>query len=387
MTSIRDTYTSESEADPTGPELLDDFAAKFDVLFNNMTLIPTSITNSGNDYTLTIDPPLKTGETDPIPGMGFYVQPNADGTGAVRARIGSGGTYYDVVKATGEALAAGDWDGDTVYFIVFIGGQFRILSVASGGSGDGGSAGYFEWTEFSVSGTWNKPAGLDDASQIEVEIWAGGGGGGSNSAGGGGGGGSYNRKIFKPSELTSSVAVTVGAGGSVNGAGGNSSFGSYLTAFGGGNGANASNGGGGGGGGATSAGSSTTNTAGGTGGTGGGGGQDGRNSSLAVGSIGYMGGAGATGGTSPGVAGSSTWGGAGGGSGNSGGVLGGKGGDSIYGGAGGGGHGAGGAGPGGASINGGNGGASGVAGSAPGGGGGRNAVGGAGFCRIRVIGK
>lgn len=110
--------------------------------------------------------------------------------------------------------------------------------------------------EFRLSGQWVKPAG---ANIVYVEcLGAGGGGGGGNgfSAGGtatngsaGGGGAGYSARMFRASELPSTVQVTIGAGGAggagagtssgagTNGsAGGNSLFGQFLTGFGGGGG-------------------------------------------------------------------------------------------------------------------------------------------------------
>lgn len=108
---------------------------------------------------------------------------------------------------------------------------------------------------FTSSGTWTKPSG---ANFVMVEAWGGGGGGGGAGLGSsgsgyipkggtGGGGGAYVYRLFLASDLTSTVAVTVGAGGAggvgnasdfggTGSAGGNSSFGSYLTSYGGGRG-------------------------------------------------------------------------------------------------------------------------------------------------------
>jgi len=104
--------------------------------------------------------------------------------------------------------------------------------------------------EFSTSAVWTKPS---SATFVMVEALGAGGGGGSGRsgssgtdiwAGTGGGGGAYAYRIFKASDLPSSVLVTVGAGGAggasitasdTNGsngvAGGNSQFGQFLIAY------------------------------------------------------------------------------------------------------------------------------------------------------------
>ena len=125
--------------------------------------------------------------------------------------------------------------------------------------------------EFTTTGTYTKPA---SCTFVMVECWGGGGGGGSGRRGatstnrlpgGGGGGGAYTQRLFKASDLTSTVTVTIAAGGTgaagqtsdstdgITGSnGGNTTFGAYLTAFGGGGGGggttvNTIRGGGGGG--------------------------------------------------------------------------------------------------------------------------------------------
>jgi hypothetical protein len=117
---------------------------------------------------------------------------------------------------------------------------------ATGAQGPGGTAAVF--TEFTSSGTYTKDP---SASFIMVEAWGAGGGGGSGKynatrAGGrGGGGGAYTMRVFKASDVPSSVAVAIGAGGAGGAAkttagdgnygnnGGNTTFGSLLTAYGG----------------------------------------------------------------------------------------------------------------------------------------------------------
>lgn len=128
--------------------------------------------------------------------------------------------------------------------------------------------------------TWTKPTGASVV--IVIGCGAGGGGGGGSGAaagsartgGGGAGGGFCSKQQFAATDLTGTVAVTVGAGGTAGtggtsgsgtdgGVGNNSSFGTYVTWYGGGGGAgNSAGAAGGSGAGCSGAGVQATNTSG-----------------------------------------------------------------------------------------------------------------------------
>lgn len=225
-------------------------------------------------WTLTFDPPGTL-------GPGWYAYVRNDGTGQITVPASDGVTSW--VMYPGETRLFQS-DGTTLRSLVV-----TPFSVA-----------------FTASGTFTKPPGYR-AFAVEV-LGAGGGGGSGNigaagtqrAGGGGGGGGSYLSGVFAATDLSATVACTVGAGGAggaggafnAGSAGGGSGFGGLLSVFGGG-GAVTSGAQGGGGGGALGAGS------GGTGGTPTGpefGGGDGNSSGSGAGNPSVYGGAGGGGG-------------------------------------------------------------------------------------------
>jgi hypothetical protein len=115
---------------------------------------------------------------------------------------------------------------------------------------------------FTSNGTWTT-ANKTDLKRIRVTCYGGGAGGGSNSGGGGGG---ISQVTLELSDITSSVAVTIGSGGGSGAAGGTTSFGSYITATGGSPGSSFTGGAGGGTGGAGGASGNPVYTLGGQGG-------------------------------------------------------------------------------------------------------------------------
>lgn len=108
----------------------------------------------------------------------------------------------------------------------------------TGPTGPAGTAGSvtLDRQTFGANGTWTKP---DHGSIAFIQIWGSGGAGTNVSYGGGGGGGGYTSVMVPLTDLSATVAVTIGQGGMFNpvaipGANGlDTSFGAYLVQAGG----------------------------------------------------------------------------------------------------------------------------------------------------------
>ena len=223
--ATRDTYTSAGPG-PDGEAFADNLAAHIKKLYDASSLPLTAVAGTANAVTATLDPALDAGGL--VDGMKFTISWAAVNTGGMTLAL-NGAAAKPVLDASGVALIAGAVAAGFRSELEYIGGNFRMLTVPLT---NGGETARYRW-QFTASGTWNKPAGLDPDTLVLVEAW--GAGGGGNSSGAGGGGGSYKSRWFRLADLPSSVTVTVGAGGTGGGsAGGNSLFGTLLTAYGGG---------------------------------------------------------------------------------------------------------------------------------------------------------
>ena len=206
-------------------------------LFARAPLVPTSITNSGNDYTIVVDPALNAGL---INGMSFWIQPSTTNTGAARLRVTTGGTYYNLTDVSGAPLVDGAFDASTWYLVTFLGGNFLSINLSD-------VSGYSppDTLVFIASGTLDLvpyKAVKPDKTRVDVLVIAAGGSGGRVNLGGspndagGGGGGSSIQASFNLGDLPDTIGITIGAGGTaISGTtgtgnqGGTTSFGSIIS--------------------------------------------------------------------------------------------------------------------------------------------------------------
>lgn len=232
-------WTGLEATGPNGRDKTTKEAEHFDTLFNSISVRPTAISNSGNDYTITIDPPLNAG-TDVLPPMSFYIKPNTNNSGNVRIRVTSLNPYYELLKSNGEQFASDQFRSDTNYFIVYLDGKFYSLSDPNNADLSNEKFKYVLTTSGTLDISLIKSA-KDPNTPVHVQAWGGGGGGGRNTtSGGGGGGGAYTEFWYTLNDLPDVISYTIGAGGAGrsgsagNGLnGGNTIFNATLCAYGG----------------------------------------------------------------------------------------------------------------------------------------------------------
>ena len=203
-------------------------------LFARAPLVPTSITNTGNDYTIVVDPVLNAGL---INGMSFWINPNVTNTGAARLRVTTAGTYYDLTDMQGNPLVDNAFDAAGWYLVTFLGGSFLCVNLND-------ISGYSppDNITFTASATLDllpyKSAKSPETLITIVVVGAGGSGARDNNTSmGGGQGGRVVMASFLLGELPDTIGITIGAGGvsrlvgsSGSGyAGGTTSFGSIIS--------------------------------------------------------------------------------------------------------------------------------------------------------------
>ncbi|QEW26744.1 hypothetical protein RIdsm_02546 [Roseovarius indicus] len=209
--------TVPTSASPgTYEDMLDKYAALWALALAAAVLPLTNVGGTANAVTADVDPEIPAAGFSA--GMVFSITWGATNTSSgVTIAIGSE-SAVDIVDADGTTLEVGQIEDGRTDVLIYDGTDFRLLT--GGAEIDNGSASI---TTYTTSDTWVNSAA--ENTIVMVELW---GGGADGTTTNGGDGGEYNRAFFKAGDLTSTVAIGVGAGG-----GNDSTFGSYLTARGG----------------------------------------------------------------------------------------------------------------------------------------------------------
>jgi hypothetical protein len=197
-------------------DFVDKVAEAFGLTIPASVLPLTNVAGTANNVTADVNPVLP--DSGLAAGMVFSITWAATNTEqSVTLAIGDE-SAVDVIDADGTTLEIGQIEDGRTDILGCDGTALRLLS--GGAEIDMGSASVVEYTS---STTWVNNVAPNRMILVELV-----GGGDDGTTTSGGDGGEYVAGFFKAGDLTSTVALGVGAGG-----GNDTTFGSYLTARGG----------------------------------------------------------------------------------------------------------------------------------------------------------
>lgn len=165
----RSTYNDASSPMPTGLQFLNQYSTRIGQLFDASVLPLAAIGGTADVVTATLDPPLVSGLKE---GMKFTLTWANANTGPMTLSV-NGGVAVPVLDANGAAMVASGTTAGQRSILEYTGAAFRVLG--GGGSGGGGGAARYFW-QFTASGTWTKPSGLDDNTMVYAVVFGAGGG-------------------------------------------------------------------------------------------------------------------------------------------------------------------------------------------------------------------